>query len=256
MLHSQLAHLQEVVLAPSVVRMRASSGMQAQVLLFSFQQLPCWHTTLCGFWTKSITLAWGASYNPVPELMQVWGKTGSKLYGASSGADYVDNPRRFRIFCEACIEACRTLPFGTGAPQYASSGCALAMHAAKSRLRLLQHCCQIIAAASKNLSDLLGVIVPRSRGVQPCRVACPPASRAGEDTLFVSNDWHSAMVPVLIKYKYKPQGQFQRAKCVFTVHNIAFQGRFWPESMQDLAVRALLCLHACTSARCCALAYA
>jgi granule-bound starch synthase len=66
--------------------------------------------------------------------LQVWGKTGSKLYGAKSGADYVDNPKRFRVFCEACIEAVRTLPFGPG-----------------------------------------------------------------EDCVFVANDWHSAMVPVLLK---------------------------------------------------------
>lgn len=82
--------------------------------------------------------------------MQVWGKTGSKLYGAKSGADYVDNPKRFRIFCEACIEAVRTLPFGPG-----------------------------------------------------------------EDCVFVANDWHTAMVPVLLKvrrharhappYSHRPQ---------------------------------------------------
>lgn len=33
-------------------------------------------------------------------LSKVWGQTGSKLYGAKSGADYVDNQRRFRIFNE------------------------------------------------------------------------------------------------------------------------------------------------------------
>lgn len=33
-------------------------------------------------------------------LAKVWGQTGSKLYGAKSGADYVDNQRRFRIFNE------------------------------------------------------------------------------------------------------------------------------------------------------------
>ena len=33
-------------------------------------------------------------------LAKVWGQTGSKLYGAKSGSDYVDNQRRFRIFNE------------------------------------------------------------------------------------------------------------------------------------------------------------
>ena len=30
-----------------------------------------------------------------------------------------------------------------------------------------------------------------------------------------------------------PPGKFMNAKCAFTVHNIAFQGRFWPAKMQD-----------------------
>ena len=80
-----------------------------------------------------------AAHEPNPHalhLLQVWGKTGSKLYGAKSGADYVDNPKRFRVFSEACIEAVRTLPFGPG-----------------------------------------------------------------EDCVFVANDWHSAMVPVLLKVR-------------------------------------------------------
>lgn len=68
--------------------------------------------------------------------VQVWGKTGAKLYGAKSGADYVDNPKRFRVFCEACIEAVRSLPFGPG-----------------------------------------------------------------EDCVFVANDWHTAMIPILLKVR-------------------------------------------------------
>ncbi len=64
----------------------------------------------------------------------MWGKTGAKLYGSKSGADYLDNHRRFALFCRAAIEAARALPFGPG-----------------------------------------------------------------EDVTFVANDWHSALVPVLIK---------------------------------------------------------
>jgi granule-bound starch synthase len=45
-------------------------------------------------------------------LAKVWGKTGAKLYGPRSGADYVDNQARFSLFCKAAIEATRTLPFG------------------------------------------------------------------------------------------------------------------------------------------------
>ena len=47
-------------------------------------------------------------------LSKVWGQTGSKLYGAKSGADYVDNQSRFALFCRAAIESLRALPFGPG----------------------------------------------------------------------------------------------------------------------------------------------
>lgn len=67
-------------------------------------------------------------------LAKVWGKTGSKLYGSRSGSDYIDNHKRFTLFCKAAIESTRALPFGPG-----------------------------------------------------------------EDCVFVANDWHSALVPLLLK---------------------------------------------------------
>lgn len=102
-------------------------------------------------------------------LSKVWGKTGSKLYGKKTGADFKDNQQRFRLFCEAAIEAARVLPFGPG-----------------------------------------------------------------EDCTFIANDWHSGLVPVLIKDIYQPKGEFVNAKVLFCLHNIAFQGRFWAESFKDL----------------------
>lgn len=69
-------------------------------------------------------------------LAKVWGKTGSKLYGARSGSDYIDNHKRFTLFCKAAIEATRSLPFGPG-----------------------------------------------------------------EDCVFVANDWHSGLVPIMIKVR-------------------------------------------------------
>jgi granule-bound starch synthase len=41
-----------------------------------------------------------------------------------------------------------------------------------------------------------------------------------------------------LQHKYKPMGQFKNAKAVYCVHNIAFQGRFWPETLNDLEVPA------------------
>eukprot|EP00798_Chlamydomonas_sp_ICE-L_P030281 gene30281-35269_t len=106
-------------------------------------------------------------------LAKVMGKTGSKLYGSKSGADYIDNAQRFALFNKAAIEATRLLPFGTG-----------------------------------------------------------------EDSVFVANDWHSSLVPVLLKDVYQPRGEFTKAKCALTIHNIAFQGRMFPESYESMGLPA------------------
>ena len=53
----------------------------------------------------------------------------------------------------------------------------------------------------------------------------------GEDVIFVANDWHSALVPVLLNKVYRPAGMYTEAKCAMTIHNIAFQGRFMPTPM-------------------------
>uniref|UniRef100_A0A7S0MWB4 Starch synthase, chloroplastic/amyloplastic n=1 Tax=Pyramimonas obovata TaxID=1411642 RepID=A0A7S0MWB4_9CHLO len=51
----------------------------------------------------------------------------------------------------------------------------------------------------------------------------------GEDVVFVANDWHTGLAPVILKTVYQAKGEFTKAKCAFVVHNIAFQGRFWYE---------------------------
>jgi glycogen synthase len=33
---------------------------------------------------------------------------------------------------------------------------------------------------------------------------------------------------------YQPKGQYKNAKVAYCIHNIAFQGRFWPESFKDM----------------------
>ncbi|XP_027337652.1 granule-bound starch synthase 1, chloroplastic/amyloplastic-like [Abrus precatorius] len=42
-------------------------------------------------------------------LEKVWGKTGTKLYGPTTGEDYQDNILRFSLFCQAALEAPRVL---------------------------------------------------------------------------------------------------------------------------------------------------
>eukprot|EP00240_Pyramimonas_obovata_P001666 CAMPEP_0118931910 /NCGR_PEP_ID=MMETSP1169-20130426/8632_1 /TAXON_ID=36882 /ORGANISM="Pyramimonas obovata, Strain CCMP722" /LENGTH=432 /DNA_ID=CAMNT_0006874487 /DNA_START=79 /DNA_END=1374 /DNA_ORIENTATION=+ len=97
-------------------------------------------------------------------LAKVWGKTGSKLYGLKSGADFENNAKRFAVLNHAAFEAQKLLPFGYG-----------------------------------------------------------------EDVVFVANDWHTGLAPVILKTVYQAKGEFTKAKCAFVVHNIAFQGRFWYE---------------------------
>jgi granule-bound starch synthase len=45
-------------------------------------------------------------------LANVWGKTGSKLYGPQFGEDYIDNQARFAYFCKAALVAIQQLPLG------------------------------------------------------------------------------------------------------------------------------------------------
>ncbi len=45
------------------------------------------------------------------------------------------------------------------------------------------------------------------------------------------NDWHTAVIPMLIKTQYSC---FNDVKTVFTIHNIAYQGRFSPFFVKDL----------------------
>jgi len=104
-------------------------------------------------------------------LAKVWGKTGAKLYGLKSGADFVDNHKRFALFCHSAIQSLSALPFAPG-----------------------------------------------------------------EDCVIVANDWHSALVPVILKTVYQPAGKMLGTKAALCVHNIAFQGRFWPTPMSDIGL--------------------
>ncbi|CAL5396353.1 unnamed protein product [Camellia sinensis] len=51
-------------------------------------------------------------------------------------------------------------------------------------------------------------------------------TNAGEDVVFIANDWHTALLPCYLKTKYKPMGIYKNARVVFCIHNIAYQGRF------------------------------
>jgi len=49
---------------------------------------------------------------------------------------------------------------------------------------------------------------------------------AGEDVVFIANDWHTALLPCYLKSMYNPRGMYTNAKVAFCIHNIVYQGRF------------------------------
>lgn len=46
----------------------------------------------------------------------------------------------------------------------------------------------------------------------------------GEKCLFLVNDWHASLVPVLLAAKYRPHGVYKDARTVLVIHNLAHQG--------------------------------
>ncbi|XP_028806647.1 starch synthase 1, chloroplastic/amyloplastic [Neltuma alba] len=46
----------------------------------------------------------------------------------------------------------------------------------------------------------------------------------GERCLFLVNDWHASLVPVLLAAKYRPHGVYKDSRTILVIHNIAHQG--------------------------------
>ncbi|KAG5229549.1 hypothetical protein OIU77_008422 [Salix suchowensis] len=46
----------------------------------------------------------------------------------------------------------------------------------------------------------------------------------GEKCLFLVNDWHAGLVPVLLGSKYRPYGVYKDARTILVIHNLAHQG--------------------------------
>lgn len=49
-----------------------------------------------------------------------------------------------------------------------------------------------------------------------------------------ANDWHTAMIPVLLRKKTQEYASLSAIKTVFTIHNIIFQGNFPKETIGDV----------------------
>ncbi len=45
------------------------------------------------------------------------------------------------------------------------------------------------------------------------------------NTVYIANDWHTALLPVYLQAHYRDYGQMTYARAVFVIHNMAHQGR-------------------------------
>lgn len=43
------------------------------------------------------------------------------------------------------------------------------------------------------------------------------------------NDWHTSMIPIWLKTSYKNDEFYKNTKTVFSIHNLAYQGKYFPE---------------------------
>ncbi|KAJ7543722.1 hypothetical protein O6H91_09G050100 [Diphasiastrum complanatum] len=46
----------------------------------------------------------------------------------------------------------------------------------------------------------------------------------GEKCLFIANDWHAGLVPIILASKYRKHGVYSGSRCILAIHNLAHQG--------------------------------
>jgi starch synthase len=56
----------------------------------------------------------------------------------------------------------------------------------------------------------------------PCMA--PQIAPFGDKVLFLANDWQTAMLPIYLTHRMRPQHRFKESRCVFVVHNFGYQG--------------------------------
>ena len=61
-------------------------------------------------------------------------------------------------------------------------------------------------------------------------------SRGERPDVFHANDWHTGLLPVYLKSFYWSDPTLYRSPTVFTIHNVAYQGNFGPETIDLLGL--------------------
>ncbi len=69
------------------------------------------------------------------------------------------------------------------------------------------------------------------------RVALEAAARQSRPVdIFHCHDWQTGLLPMLLKYQYQHYANIAHAKCVYTIHNLAYQGVFQPSWLSLLGI--------------------
>jgi starch synthase len=51
-------------------------------------------------------------------------------------------------------------------------------------------------------------------------------STYGDNVLFLANDWQAGLVPVCMNHKYRKNNVYTKARCIYAVHNLGYQGQY------------------------------
>jgi len=55
----------------------------------------------------------------------------------------------------------------------------------------------------------------------------------GDKVLFLANDWQSALLPVYLTHRFRPQQRYVESRCIFVVHNFGYQGIYPHNKLVD-----------------------
>ena len=62
-----------------------------------------------------------------------------------------------------------------------------------------------------------------------CRAVMEATKTLGVPDIFHCHDWQTALIPILLETLYREDPAFGQTRCVFTIHNLGYQGLFPPE---------------------------
>jgi len=71
-----------------------------------------------------------------------------------------------------------------------------------------------------------------------CRAVLEASKILGVPDIFHCHDWQAALIPILLETLYVEDPAFRTASTIFTIHNIAYQGIFPPETLSQLLLPA------------------